>query len=243
MKRKWTKRMWVFAYVIILMLFLMIGVGGSHTVSIMAFNTLIENRTCIIIDAGHGGEDGGATSCTGVLEKTINLEISIRLQNLFHLLGIKTKMTRTDDSAINTTGNTIAKRKLSDLKNRLELVNQTSNGILLSIHQNYFSDSKYSGAQMFFNQTEDGKLLAQLLQSEFRNSLSNNNRKAKAASGVYLMKYAEVPAVLIECGFLSNPEEESRLRDPEYQKKLCCIIASACSKYLHGSDSDLTYIK
>ena len=108
----------------------------------------------VIIDAGHGGIDGGATSCTGVLESTLNLEIALRLNDLLTLLGMDTTMIRTTDTSIYTEGNTIAAQKVSDLKERARIVNDTENAILISIHQNTFSNSKYSGAQVFYAATE-----------------------------------------------------------------------------------------
>lgn len=242
MKFRWKTCIWIFIYLTVLLAFIIVGVGGSQIITVMASHAPIENRVCLVIDAGHGGEDGGTTSCTGVLEKKINLEISVRLRDLCHLLGIQTKMIRTEDTALCTEGETIAQRKLSDLKNRVEIVNNTTNAILLSIHQNYYADSEYWGAQMFYNKTEAGRNLAQMLQREFQNCFPGNHRKSKEATGVYLMKHTLVPSVLIECGFLSNPEEESKLRDPQYQKSICCVIVCTCSKYLYGSDGDLTRI-
>ena len=104
MKFRWKTCIWLFIYVIVLLTFIIVGVGGSQIITVMASHAPIENRVCLVIDAGHGGEDGGTTSCTGVLEKKINLEISVRLRDLCHLLGIQTKMIRTEDTALCTEG-------------------------------------------------------------------------------------------------------------------------------------------
>ncbi len=194
----------------------------------------VQRCQTFIIDAGHGGIDGGATSCTGVLESTINLQIAIRLNDLLRLMGYDTLMIRTTDTSIYTEGNSIAAQKLSDLKERVRIVNETENGILISIHQNTFSDSRYGGAQVFYAGTQGSGELAKALQDSLKSTLNpGSNRISKKASGVYLMEHIEKPGVLIECGFLSNPEEEAKLRSEEYQKNLCCVIASAVSTQLN----------
>lgn len=205
-------------------------IGKTATASLE--NAPLNGRRCFIIDAGHGGIDGGAVSCTGAYESHINLEISVRLNDLLNLLGYDTKMIRTEDISIYTNGQTIAGKKASDLKERVRIVNETNNGILLSIHQNHYSDSYYSGAQIFYPPTAGSMELAKSLQNAFVNTINpGSNRKAKPAEGLYLMKHIQKIGVLIECGFLSNYEEENKLRQAAYQKKICCIIASVCSKY------------
>lgn len=220
--------------VFVLGCFLLLAIGGNNAVTVLSENSPVTARKCVVIDAGHGGVDGGATSCTGVLESTINLEIALMLEDLFHLLGVDTYMIRTTDCSIYTQGDTIAAKKVSDLKERVRIVNNTKNAILLSIHQNHFSDSKYSGAQVFYAPTNGSGELAQQLQTLFVTTLNRgSNRKTKKSDGIYLMQNINCPGVLIECGFLSNPEEESKLRSHEYRLKLCVVIASACSTYLH----------
>ena len=215
---------------------LLLAQWGSSAVTVIAENTPIDRERCIVIDPGHGGEDGGATSCTGKLERTYNLEISLRLNDLFHLLGYDTRMTRTADTSIYTNGETIAQKKVSDLKERVRIVNETENALLLSIHQNNFSDSRYSGAQVFYSGTKGSELLARQLQTNFVSTLNRgSNRKCKKSDGIYLMEHIDCTGVLIECGFLSNAEEESRLRSTEYQKKLCCVIAATVSEYLSNT--------
>lgn len=209
---------------------------GSRAVTVISENLPIDRQHTIVIDAGHGGEDGGATSCTGVLESRFNLEIALRLNDLFHLLGYDTLMIRTSDTAIYTQGSTIAQKKVSDLKERVRIVNETENGLLLSIHQNFFGDSRFSGAQVFYAATADSEALAKQLQRTFVTALNpGSNRRSKKVSGIYLMEHISVTGVLIECGFLSNPEEEAKLRTPEYQKKLCCTVAATVSQYLSNT--------
>lgn len=188
----------------------------------------------VIIDAGHGLPDGGTTSCTGILEADLNLEISQRLNDLFHFFGIHTVMTRNSRESIYTEGNSISKKKISDTKNRVSIVNNTDNAILLSIHQNHFYDSRYSGAQVFYVNNEESKAFAKKMQSALVAGINPvSNRKAKKASGVYLMEHIKHTGLLIECGFLSNQQEENLLRSPGYQKKLCGVIAISTLSYMN----------
>lgn len=212
------------------------AVWGSGAVTTAIQTGAVEREQTVIIDAGHGGIDGGATSCTGVLESGINLEIALRLNDLLRLLGYDTVMIRTTDTSIYTEGNTIAAQKVSDLKERVRICNETEDAILISIHQNTFSDSRYGGAQVFYADTEGSRELAEKLQSGFCTTVNpGSNRKCKKADTVYLLENIECTGVLIECGFLSNPEEEARLRSAEYQQQLCCVIVSALSDFLKAN--------
>lgn len=224
--------------VYILVLGLVVGLAaiGNSAASDIAAQAPIKHRPCVIIDAGHGGIDGGATSCTGLLESNLNLEISIRLNDLLHLLGISTTMIRTDDRSVYTSGQTIAAQKVSDLKERVRIVNSMNDAVLISIHQNHFTDSRYHGAQVFYAATDRSKDLANLLQNAFKKYLNDNNKRAsKQANGVYLLDEINSTGVLIECGFLSNPVEEAKLKSADYQKKLCCIVAVELSTFLSNT--------
>lgn len=193
-------------------------------------------EACIVIDPGHGGVDGGATSCTGKLESAYNLEIALRLNDLFQLLGYDTYMIRTQDVSVYTSGTSIAQKKISDLKERVRIANETENALLLSIHQNTFPDSRYSGAQVFFGNAEESRHLAEQLQKMFVQTLNpGSRRQAKKSSGIYLMEHIRCPGVLIECGFLSNPKEEANLNRKEYQQQLCCVIVSAVGSFLSNT--------
>ena len=226
-------------YALVFLGCIVLTVFGSRAVTVMTETTPLSNRHCIIIDAGHGGVDGGATSCTGVLESTINLQISLRLDDLFHLLGYDTYMIRTEDISIYTQGETIAAKKISDLKERVSIVNDTENALLVSIHQNHFSDSRYYGAQVFYGKNNDSEGLAKQLQAAFKKNLNpESNRSAKKADSVYLMEHIDCCGILIECGFLSNVEEEAKLRSDTYQKQLSCVVASTVSNYLDCQTND-----
>ncbi len=227
---------WIAFYVLVIGSVLLAAQWGSRAVTVIAENTPMEREQCFIIDPGHGGEDGGATSCSGRLESTYNLEISQRLKDLLCFLGYDTRMIRTEDVSIYTKGETIAQKKVSDLKERVRIVNETENALLLSIHQNNFSDNRYSGAQVFYAGTEGSRELATKLQTAFVQALNpGSNRKSKKSDGIYLMEHIRCPGVLIECGFLSNLEEEAKLRSSSYQKKLCCVIAATVSQYVSNT--------
>lgn len=221
------------AYIVVLVGCLLLVYFGNRAVTVMVENTPLTGRQCIIIDAGHGGIDGGATSCTGLPESELNLQIALRLDDLLHLLGYDTRMVRTTDTSIHTQGDTIAAQKVSDLKERVKLVNQTENGLLVSIHQNTFSDGKYSGAQVFYARDSKSRELAEAMQTALVRYLNpGSKRKCKASDGIYLMQNIEKPGILIECGFLTNAEEEAKLRSVAYQQKLCCVIATVVSGHL-----------
>ena len=223
-------------YLLVVIITITIASGTSYSVTTAVQRTAVERENVIVIDAGHGGVDGGATSCTGVLESQINLEIALKLNDLMHLLGHKTVMIRMTDISVYTQGQTIAAKKVSDLKERVRIVNETEDALLVSIHQNTFSDSRNGGAQVFYAQTEESQKLAQLLQQNLISILNpDSNRKAKKADCVFLMEHIEKTGVLVECGFLSNVEEEAKLRDSTYQKMLCSVIASAVSSFLSNT--------
>lgn len=230
------RKIWVLFYFLTIAGVVLAAQWGSRAATVIAENIPVEREHCIIIDPGHGGEDGGATSCAGLLESTYNLDISLRLNDLLHLLGYNTKMTRRTDTSIYTKGETIAQKKVSDLKERVRIANETENALLLSIHQNNFSDSKYSGAQVFYAGTEGSEQLAKQLQDAFVSTVNpGSNRKSKKSDGVYLMEHIDCTGVLIECGFLSNAAEEAKLRSADYQKKLCCVIAATVGQYLSNT--------
>ena len=188
----------------------------------------------VVIDAGHGGEDGGALSHSGVQESSINLEISLRLNDLMHFLGVRTRMIRTWDIAVYTEGaQTIAEKKVSDIHNRVKMVEETPNALLVSIHQNNFPEAKYRGAQVFYAATEGSESLAKQTQQYLATHVdTKNHRECKAAKDIYLMKHVSCTAILVECGFLSNEAEEQLLRDECYQKKLASAICCSVIDYL-----------
>lgn len=230
------KKGMIAAYILVICSFVLVVLWGDETVTTAVESRPVLRKHCIILDAGHGGVDGGATSCTGKLESSFNLEIALRLNDLFHLLGYETKMIRTTDTSVYTKGETIAQKKVSDLKERVRIVNETENGLLLSIHQNNFTDGKYSGAQVFYGHSGQSQHLAKALQTAFVSSLNpDSKRQCKESKGIYLMEHIDCTGVLIECGFLSNVQEEAKLRSADYQQKLCCVIAATVSTFLSNA--------
>ena len=225
-------------YALLMALCFIFAWATSKVVTVLGENQGITPGKCVVIDAGHGGVDGGTTSCSGIPESQYNLEIALRLNDLMHLLGINTVMIRTEDISVYTSGNSIAQKKISDLKERVRITNSTGDGILISLHQNYFSDRRYSGPQVFYAATQGSPELAKQLQSALNQSLCpENNRQVKKATGIYLMQNITTTGVLVECGFLSNTQEEARLRSPVYQQNLCCVLATVVSNYLYGKNT------
>ena len=229
-------RRFIFSLPVYLFVFggcIILTVFSDRAITAMHETMPLAGRKCIVIDAGHGGEDGGAVSCTGILESTINLEIASRLKDLLDFLGYQTKMIRTEDVSLHTQGNSIAAHKVSDLKNRVKFVNAVESAILVSIHQNSFPEPKYAGPQVFYTSTYSGKDLAISMQRQLVCVLSpESKRTCKTASGIYLMDHIQCEGILIECGFLSNPEEEAKLRSSDYQKLLCSVISSVLANYV-----------
>ena len=183
----------------------------------------------IVIDPGHGGMDGGAVGDGGnVLEKDINLQISLMLRDLFILSGFDVVMTRTTDISIHDEGITsVRKQKTSDLNNRLKIAGANPNSIFISIHQNKFSDRRSKGTQIFYSPNNPvSEQYAKILQDNFVSMLQpeNHRKHKKAGKNLFLMYQAKCPAVLIECGFLSNPSETALLIDEEYQTKIAFVI-------------------
>ena len=189
-----------------------------------------QHPVTIVIDAGHGGEDGGAVTADGVKESDINLDISLRLESVLNLYGVNTVMTRSDDNAIySDDAVTLRQKKTSDLKNRVELINSTPGAFLISIHQNNFSSSQYSGAQVFFSASDPiGAEVAVYAQENLRLTLDNSNTRQAAviSDSIYLMKNIECSGILVECGFLSNVNEASMLQQPEYQIDIAKAITA-----------------
>ena len=193
-----------------------------------------------IIDPGHGGEDGGAVSPDGIAESGINLDVSLRLNELLRLTGQQTLMTRREDLSVCDDGlSTIRARKASDIRNRTALVNETPNGVLVSIHQNSLPSSPEThGAQAFWNNTQGGETLASFVQDTLNSAINTERPKhpRQIPKTVYLMNHIAAPAVLVECGFLSNAAETTQLTNPDYQTKLAVAITAGCLCATAGED-------
>lgn len=194
-------------------------------------------RRVVIVDPGHGGIDGGAESAGGLMEKHINLSISKKLADLLLLFGVDARLTRDDDYSLNySPANTIRKNKVADLNERLKIAENEENPVYLSIHLNKFEQTQYYGAQTFYSKNNPlGIMLADCVQKNLREFLNPlNKREIKQASdSIFLMNQLKCPAVIVECGFLSNPDEELLLQDDNYQKKIAIAV---CAAYLTFED-------
>lgn len=192
-----------------------------------AINTMlpVENKV-VVIDAGHGGFDPGKTGSSNINEKDINLKIATYLQQYLEQSGATVIITRSSDEAL---GNT----KKNDMFKRKDIANNSSGDILISIHQNSFTSSKAKGAQVFYYKTsEEGKLLATYIQESLIDTLDKNNtRLPKPNSDYYVLRTTQIPAAIVECGFLSNPEEEQKLNSDTYQQTTAWAIYKGILNY------------
>ncbi len=198
--------------------------------------TAIDLSKTVIVDAGHGGEDGGTQSSAGVLEKDINLDISMKTGNILKLLGYTVVYTRTDDTLHYDSGAVKQRqKKVSDIHYRMSIMKSYPEAVFLSIHQNHFAESKYYGAQVFYSKNnEESKILAESLQTNLRELIQSENDRQIKQSGtdIYLLYHAKSPAVMVECGFLSNAGEALLLSDGKYQKKISLAIAAGLEEYM-----------
>lgn len=185
-------------------------------------------RPVIVLDPGHGGQDGGAIAPDGTAEKDLNLAMAKDIYGILKYSGFRVILTRESDGMLGDGG--VGKKKQADLAKRLEIAEESPDSILVSIHMNKFPDARCRGLQVYYSANHPaGQALAQTVQSTVSETLqTDNNRKIKAAdSAIYILNKADVPAILIECGFLSNGEELARLKDENYRKELAAVIAAA----------------
>lgn len=220
-------------------LFLLCSVlGAFHAASTASAAVDSSRQPVIILDAGHGGEDGGAVAVSGVDEKDINLAVALLVRDKLVASGFSVQMIRETDTAVGDTAlSTLSERKRSDIQYRTQVVNETENCILVSIHQNYFEQSQYSGAQMFYspNNTRSAQLAEAIRRTVVAQTQPENTRQNKQAeSGIYLLSHVDVPAVIVECGFLSNPEEADLLNTPDYQQRMAAAISDGIADFLQS---------
>lgn len=224
---------------IIVILSCIIFIMLLSNINVKAFEESNEEKEgkVILIDPGHGGIDGGAQSKNGTIEKEINLQIALKLKQSLEEKGYKVCMTREADEGLYEQGKTIREKKREDLKNRAEKKKETNCDIFISIHQNMFPQSKCYGAQVWYASNENSYNLATIVQESIKESVKDNNKRvAKPAAEAYLIlrdKY-EGASILVECGFLSNPDEESRLKSDEHQNLIVEGISNGIDKYFDG---------
>lgn len=223
------------------------SVGGLYAISVIgnkaengavpvALSSYENQKPVIILDAGHGGIDGGCSTIDGVPEKGINLNILLTLRDMLEISGYEVQVTRDSDKSIHDKGiEGIANQKSSDMDNRLEIFNSNNNAICISIHQNQFTDPKYCGAQMFYSDSNsDNEELARTIQNKFVEYLQPENAREIKLCGkeLFLCYFSENPTVMVECGFLSNPEEAALLTTEEYQNKVAFTIFSGINDFI-----------
>ena len=195
---------------------------------------------CVVIDAGHGGEDGGTSSAAGLVEKEVNLSVAFALRDMMEAAGIPVVMTRTEDKLLyDRNVDFQGRKKVLDLAARRIMAEQTAercggNSLFISIHMNAFPQPQYSGMQVWYG-TGDPRsaVIAEAIQNASAALMPHNSRKIKAAgSNIYLLDRIETPAVLVECGFLSNPDEAQRLSEEAYRRAVAAVIFCGLSPYL-----------
>ena len=191
----------------------------------------------LVIDAGHGGEDGGAVASNGTLESDINLAVALRLEALADFWGVNCIMTRQGPELdYPPEAETLSQMKKADQNARLALINSTPGAVLFSIHQNYYPSESPWGIQVFFGTVSDSAGLAQLTQSNMTAQLCPDNRRLASAmdESIYLINNAKCPAILIECGFISNPDERQKLETDHYQLELASVMLGSYLQYIRG---------
>lgn len=209
--------------------------GGESAPALQASGKGRPSAQVVVVDAGHGGADGGAVAEDGTTEASVNLAVAKRLEAVLTLLGQETAMVRTEDVSIHSEGvEGLRNQKVSDIHNRVDLVNAAGDAALISIHQNSLPQvPSVHGAQVFYNSAEAAAGLAAAVQAALNQAINPGNEKQERAIGssVYLMEHIHAPGILVECGFLSNPQETQSLKAEDYQTKLALTIAAGYFQY------------
>lgn len=215
------------------------GKSVSHTDTWSVWSLPLSGKV-IVIDPGHGGKDGGAVSKDGLIEKHVTLSISLYLRDYLQQAGALVIMTREDDREL-ADPNLKSGRKRQDLTNRARIVKNSNADMLISIHLNSMHSSKWFGAQTFYdpNGHEENKTLAAWIQQEIIHNMENTERLAKTIDSIFLLKSVDIPAVLVEAGFLSNPREAELLGDERYQKKMAAAIYQGILRYSSGENFNI----
>lgn len=234
---KWLKDHWGWAGIGLLLLILPALFFISKNLIVPTWSMPLNGKV-IVLDAGHGGADGGAVSKTGVMEKDITLQIVLYLRDYLQEAGALVYLTReTDRDLASPDTSKLRARKAEDLMRRVHLVKAKKADALISIHMNAIPSPKWSGAQTFYHPAkEENKRLAAFIQSELINHLGNTKRLAKQKGNVYILNHSPVPTALVEVGFLSNPEEAELLTRPGYQKKVAASIFLGILQYYTGKE-------
>lgn len=208
------------------------SVATFGTTNIVTNDTKEKDKKVIVIDPGHGGFDPGKVGVNEVLEKDINLKISLLLKDVLESEGYEVLMTRTEDCGLYAS--TDSNKKRADMQKRVEIINSSNAVLAVSIHQNSFEQESSKGAQVFYHQeSEKGKVLGETLQETIKSVIADgNHRVAKSNDSYYMLRKTQCPLVIVECGFLSNQAEAKLLTEDEYQKKMAGAIRDGIKKYL-----------
>lgn len=213
---------------------IMFGTAAGAVAIKISSNIRPDKQVCVVVDAGHGAPDGGAVGISGVEEKDINLSIAQKLQEVLEGKGIKVVMTREGDNGIwDEDAETIRAKKVSDMHNRLQIIKDSGADLFLSIHMNSFTNSKASGLRIFYDkQHPEGKELAEDIQASIAEVTGAETNAVKTAdTRLFLMKNPVMMSILVECGFISNAEEEKKLQNDEYRAEIAWAIAESVEKY------------
>ena len=189
------------------------------------------SENTVVLDAGHGGSDPGKVGVNGVLEKDLNLQITMRVKEILEQKGIQVMLTRQTDEML--CQENAENRKQEDMKKRVEVINEMNPFLAVSIHQNSYTDPQASGAQVFYySESQEGKKMAELIQNALLQMDSDNKRVAKSNDSYYLLKRTKAPTIIVECGFLSNPSEAEKLKTKEYQETIANAIVKGIESCL-----------
>lgn len=229
----------ILVFIILLIIFAIYAKHKNDAIGVFSQNPL---KQTIIVDAGHGGADGGAIGVDGTIEKEINLQIANKLRCILQLYGYNVIMTREDDDSIHDeSAKTIRQKKVSDIHNREKIIIENPDAVFISIHQNKYSDASVHGTQVFYSKNNPlSPSLAQNVQNSIVDNMQKDNYKKIKKSGteIYLLYHSQIPSIMVECGFVSNSNDLSDLKDGEYQLKLAESIADGILNYYKEQDEN-----
>ncbi len=233
---KWNKRL-VSAVAVMVFLLSLVYVGKEVGVYVSGRAVMGDKDVrCVVLDAGHGGDDPGKVGINGAKEKDINLEIAQRVKKYLEANDVKVVMTREDDAGLYSPE--ASNKKVQDMKRRIELIDASKPDVTVSIHQNSYPEEYVHGAQVFFyTGSKEGERLAGTIQKQLVKKVDpDNKRQIKANDSYYLLKKTGIPIVIVECGFLSNSEEAEKLCDEEYQEHVAWAIHIGILQYLNEAE-------
>ena len=221
-------------FLLIAAIIVYIFLGLTREAAVTAMGKGAPSAHTLVIDPGHGGLDGGASAKDGTTESAVNLAIALRMEQLAKLFGVPAVMTRrTEELDYPDTAKTVRAKKVWDQKTRVETINATGGAVLISVHQNTYPDVRPRGTEVLYAKTEGSAALAELAHANLIACLNPENRRVAApiSDKIYLMKQVRCPAILVECGFLSNPAEAEKLKTGSYQTALAAVLFASYMQY------------